>query len=317
MKIVSLFSGAGGMDLGFTKAGHDIIWANDLYGKAVDTYKKNIGNHINHEDIREISTNDIPNCDMVIGGFPCQGFSVANINRSEQDERNKLYLEFLRVVREKQPLYFVAENVKGILSLGKGKVVELIKKDFMSAGYNVEYKLLNAADYGVPQIRERVIFIGVRNDIEKSISFPESTHCDPSKLNFSDKKSWVTIGQALKDIPEPEEAPHIPNHEYTKYKLRFNGYMGHRVIDANKPSPTITARGDDKGGVVIIHHPNNHRRLSVREAATIQSFPMDFVFSGSKTDGYRQIGNAVPPLFAYNIAKMFPIKVKKRQMTSV
>ncbi|MBP1906309.1 DNA (cytosine-5)-methyltransferase 1 [Paenibacillus turicensis] len=317
MKIVSLFSGAGGMDLGFTKAGHEIIWANDLYSKAVETYKENIGKHICLEDIREVSTSDIPNCDMVIGGFPCQGFSVANTNRSEQDERNKLYLEFLRVIREKQPLYFIAENVKGILSLGKGKVIELIKNDFISAGYNVEYRLLNAADYGVPQIRERVIFIGVRNDIKETISFPEPTHCDPSKLNFSDKKPWVTIGQALRDIPEPEEAPHIPNHEYTKYKLRFNGYMGHRVIDPDKPSPTITARGDDKGGVVIIHHPNNHRRLSVREAATIQTFPMDFVFSGSKTDGYRQIGNAVPPLFAYNIARMFPIKVKNEQMTSV
>jgi len=317
MKIVSLFSGAGGMDLGFIKAGHEIIWANDIDPKAVETYKANIGNHIVLGDIKEIPAETIPDCDMVIGGFPCQGFSVANINRSIQDERNKLYLEFLRVVKEKKPLYFVAENVKGILSLGKGKVVEMIINDFKSAGYNVEYKLLNAADYGVPQIRERVIFIGIRDDINEPIHFPEPTHSDPNKLKFTGTKNWVTIGEALKNIPEPEEAPDIPNHEYTKYKLRFNGYLGHRKIDPDKPSPTITARGDNKGGVVIIHHPKNHRRLSVREAATIQTFPMDFVFSGSKTDGYRQIGNAVPPLFAYNIAKMFPIKVESRQKTSV
>jgi len=314
MNIVSLFSGAGGMDLGFIKAGHKIIWANDTYAKAVETYKDNIGNHIVYGDIREISTKDIPNCDMVIGGFPCQGFSVANINRTEQDERNKLYLEFLRIIREKQPLYFVAENVKGILSLGKGKVAEMIRNDFKSAGYNVEYKLLNAADFGVPQLRERVIFIGIREDIKEPICFPEPTHSDPKKATDF-QKPWVTIGEALAHIPEPEDAPEIPNHQYTKYKLRFNGYLGHREIDPNKPSPTITARGDDKGGVVIIHHPNNHRRLSVREAATIQTFPMNFVFSGSKTDGYRQIGNAVPPLFAYHIAKMFPLEAKKKSLS--
>ncbi|CAM3051558.1 DNA cytosine methyltransferase [Paenibacillus sediminis] len=307
MNIVSLFSGAGGMDLGFIQAGHNIIWANDINAKAVKTYRKNIGNHITNVDIKEIHTSQIPDCDMVIGGFPCQGFSVANINRSVVDERNKLYLEFLRVIQEKQPLYFVAENVKGLLSLAKGKVIEMIHNDFRSAGYDVEYKVLNAADYGVPQIRERVIFIGVRKDLNHRIDFPRPIHSDPSKS--SDLANWVSIGEALSGIPEPEEAPYIPNHEYSKYKLRFNGYLGHRVINPDRPAPTITARGDDKGGVVIIHHPNNHRRLSVREAAIVQSFPMDFVFEGSKTDGYRQIGNAVPPKLAFHIAKQFPIEL--------
>lgn len=309
MKIVSLFSGAGGMDLGFIQAGHEIIWANDIYEKAVETYKKNIGNHILCLDIKELNVLEIPDCDMVIGGFPCQGFSVANTGRSEHDERNKLYLEYLRVVQEKKPKFFVAENVKGILNLAKGKVMELILKDFRSAGYNVEYKLLNAANYGVPQLRERVIFIGVRKDINKEIEFPKPTHFDPAKLSlFDEGEPWITIGEALKDIQEPEEPHQLLNHEYTKYKLRFNGFMGHREIDPNRPSPTITARGDSKGGVVIIHHPKNHRRLSVREAACIQSFPLDFEFIGSKTDGYRQIGNAVPPTLAYHIAKMFPVE---------
>ncbi|WP_426579028.1 DNA cytosine methyltransferase [Bacillus altitudinis] len=307
MKIVSLFSGAGGMDLGFIKAGHEIIWANDIYEKAIETYRNNIGDHIINADIKDISSEQIPDCDMIIGGFPCQGFSVANINRSTEDERNKLYLEMFRIVNEKKPKYFVAENVKGILSLAKGKVKEMIMSDFESAGYNVTCNLVNAAKYGVPQLRERVFFIGVRKDLNESIEFPPPTHEEPPSHLLFGLKKWVTIGEALRDIPEPEEAPHIPNHEYTKYKLRFNGYLGHREIDPDRPAPTITARGDNKGGVVIIHHPKNHRRLSVREAAIIQSFPMDFVFAGSKTDGYRQIGNAVPPLLAFNLAKCFPV----------
>lgn len=307
MKIVSLFSGAGGMDLGFIQAGHEIIWANDIYEKAVDTYKQNIGDHIVSVDIKDVSSEDIPECDMVIGGFPCQGFSVANMNRSVEDERNKLYLEMLRVIKSKQPKYFVAENVKGILSLAKGKVKDMIISDFEEAGYKVTCNLVNAADYGVPQLRQRVFFIGVHKDLDETIQFPEPTHAEPPSNLLLRLKEWVTIGEALKDIPEPEEAPEIPNHEYTKYKLRFNGYLGHREINPNRPAPTITARGDSKGGVVIIHHPKNHRRLSVREAAIVQSFPLDFVFSGSKTDGYRQIGNAVPPLLAYNIAKSFPV----------
>ncbi|MFW0782349.1 DNA cytosine methyltransferase [Rossellomorea marisflavi] len=307
MKIVSLFSGAGGMDLGFIQAGHEVIWANDIYEKAVDTYKQNIGDHIVSVDIKDVSSEDIPECDMVIGGFPCQGFSVANMNRSVEDERNKLYLEMLRVIKSKQPKYFVAENVKGILSLAKGKVKDMIISDFEEAGYKVTCNLVNAADYGVPQLRQRVFFIGVHKELDEPIQFPEPTHAEPPSNVLLGLKEWVTIGEALKDIPEPEEAPEIPNHEYTKYKLRFNGYLGHREINSNRPAPTITARGDSKGGVVIIHHPNNHRRLSVREAAIVQSFPLDFVFSGSKTDGYRQIGNAVPPLLAYNIAKSFPV----------
>ncbi|MEH7094487.1 DNA cytosine methyltransferase [Neobacillus vireti] len=310
MKIVSLFSGAGGMDLGFIKAGHEIIWANDVYERAIETYKQNIGEHIICEDIKDIPSEQIPKCDMVIGGFPCQGFSVANMNRSTEDERNKLYLEMLRIIKAKQPKYFVAENVKGILSLAKGKIKEMILSDFENAGYNVTCNLVNAADYGVPQLRERVFFIGVRKDLNEIIDFPAPTHAEPPSHLLFGLKKWVTIGEALKDVPEPEEAPDIPNHEYTKYKLRFNGYMGHREINPDRPAPTITARGDNKGGVVIIHHPNNHRRLSVREAAIVQSFPMDFVFAGSKTDGYRQIGNAVPPLLAFNLAKCFPVNTK-------
>lgn len=163
------------MDLGFINSGFEIIWANDFFKDAVETYRLNIGNHIIYGDITKIKSSEIPNdADVIIGGFPCQGFSVANKNRHENDQRNFLYKEMLRVIRDKKPKMFVAENVKGILSLSNGKIFELIKSDFEDLGYHVEASLLNAAEYGVPQARERVIIIGSR--ISKSVAFPKKTH---------------------------------------------------------------------------------------------------------------------------------------------
>jgi DNA (cytosine-5)-methyltransferase 1 len=310
MKVASLFSGAGGLDFGFVKAGHEIVWANDNFPDAVKTYRKNIGKHILCEDISKISSESVPNHDILIGGFPCQGFSIANSKRGEHDERNKLYLQFLRILVDKQPKYFVAENVKGILSLMQGKVFELIISDFRNAGYKVKFKVLNAADYGVPQRRERVIILGVRNDIDDVLEHPEPTHADKSGI-LGKKKPWVTIGEALKAIPEPEDAHNLFNHTCSKFKLKFNGYMGNRAIDPDKPAPTVTARGDEKGGVVVLHHPNNHRRMSVRELALTQSFPINFIFEGNNSSAYRQIGNAVPPKLAFAIASIFPKGLKR------
>lgn len=310
MNVVSLFSGAGGLDLGFIKAGHEIIWANDNFQDAVKTYRKNIGTHIICEDISKISSDKIPEHDILIGGFPCQGFSVANTNRGEYDERNKLYTELLRVLIDKQPKFFMAENVKGILSLKKGAVFEMIISDFEKAGYKVQHKVLNAANYGVPQKRERVIILGTRNDVDFDLKHPEPTHLESSSL-LNNKKSWISIGEALKNVPEPEEDHNLINHTYSKFKLKFNGYLGNRAIDPTKPAPTVTARGDERGGVVVLHHPNNHRRMSVRELALTQSFPMDFIFEGNNSSAYRQIGNAVPPKMAYAIALIFPMRVEK------
>ncbi len=312
MKVVSLFSGVGGLDLGFINAGHEIIWANDNYADAVETYKKNIGKHILLKNIEDVSIDEIPNHDILIGGFPCQGFSVANMKRTESDARNKLYLEFLRVLINKRPKFFVAENVKGILSLSKGKVFEMILEDFSSAGYNVKYKVLNAANYGVPQKRQRVIIIGIRKNIAQNISHPEPTHSE-NDFTFYNTKPWVSIGEALKNIPDPDKKNNLKNHTYSKFKLKFNGYLGNRAIDPDKPAPTVTARGDSKGGVVVLHHPSNLRRMSVRELASTQSFPLDFEFIGTNSSAYRQIGNAVPPRLAIAIANQFPIKIYKNE----
>lgn len=174
-KVVSLFSGAGGMDLGFIKAGFDVIWANDVIPEAIESYRNNIGKHIVYGDIRMIDSKDIPdNPDVVIGGFPCQGFSIANTKRSMEDQRNFLYKEMLRVIRDKKPKMFVAENVKGLLSMEHGKVIEMIKHDFESLGYYVEARLLNAAEYGVPQQRERLVIIG--NRLNNCVTYPKKTH---------------------------------------------------------------------------------------------------------------------------------------------
>ena len=247
MKVVSLFSGAGGLDLGFKMAGHDIIWANDMYADAVETYKKNIGDHIICEDISKIKAEDIPDCDIIIGGFPCQGFSVANTKRHEDDERNVLYKQLIRMIDAKRPKFFLAENVKGYI-------------------YPLPTNSKNGKD-GLPE--------------------------------------WISVSEAMAHIPDPDLPNDLPNHVYSKYKLNFNGYLGHRPLDPDKPAPTVTARGDNKGGVVILPHPNGKRRMSCRELATVQSFPLNYEFCGNNSSVYRQIGNAVPPLLGRAVADVF------------
>lgn len=228
--LVSLFSGAGGMDLGFKKAGGNILWANDFNLDATITYKNNIGDHVIHGDICSIDSSEIPgnsdinseeNLDVIIGGFPCQGFSIANTKRSMEDERNFLYKEMLRVINDKKPKIFVAENVKGILSMQKGKVIEMIKKDFENLGYTVDIKLLNAAEYGVPQARERVIIMGNRIGVKNK--FPIRTHSNNTKeeqislkgvtnnyINYNivkDPKPFITTEEAIGFLQDIKVSP--------------------------------------------------------------------------------------------------------------
>lgn len=305
MRIVSLFSGAGGLDLGFSQAGHEIIWANDIDKDACATYRKNIGDHIVCSDIKDIDIHSIPDCDIVIGGFPCQGFSMANMRRSIEDERNQLYKFFYSVIKEKQPRFFVAENVKGILSLGHGSVIRQIEADFQDAGYITSVNLVNMADYGVPQTRQRVIILGQRIDIstELTIHIPQKTNSRlPEKDNLP---NWVSIEEAISRFPDPDLPNDFLNHIYSAYKVEFRNFTGHRPTDAHKPSPTILARGNGKGGVCAIPHYNGKRRLTIRESAAIQTFPDDFEFIGAMNSCYRQIGNAVPVHFAYLLGKEF------------
>jgi len=316
MKIVSLFSGAGGLDLGLIQAGHKIIWANDFDSDAVASYRSNIGSEIVLGDICGIPSSVIPNCDVVVGGFPCQGFSQANMLRFAEDERNRLYLEFLRIVRDKQPLYFLAENVRGILSLAGGQAIQKIESDFAAVGYRVSKKLFNVADYGVPQMRKRVIIAGTRADLPERLDykFPEPTHADPAKAHKLGLVPWVTIAEALAHIPEPGQEHDLKNHVFSLYKVTNRNFTGHRRTDPSKPSPTILARGNGKGGVCAIQHPQNHRRMSIREQAAIQTFPDNFEFSGRLNSAYRQVGNAVPVLFGRHLGEQMALSIALKEV---
>jgi len=303
MEIVSLFSGAGGLDLGFINAGHEVIWANDNDKNSCETYNLNIGNHIIHRDIQQVDINDIPDCDAIIGGFPCQGFSMANRQRKADDERNVLYKFFKQIVEKKKPRYFIAENVRGILSLDGGNAIKTIVSEFGDAGYRVKYQQFNTADFGVPQARIRVIIVGTRNDLpfDLDFTFPTPTHS---------KSEWQSIGVALGTLPNDNS---LKNQVFSSYKISVKDFVGHRVTDPNKPCPTILARGNGKGGVCAIPHPFLDRRLSVRESALMQTFPLDFEFVGTMGSMYRQVGNAVPVLFAQQLG----IKLRELEMVEV
>lgn len=220
MKIISLFSGAGGLDLGLIQAGNEVIWANDIDKNAVETYKHNIGDHIILDDIKNIDINSIPDADVVVGGFPCQGFSQANRFRMLDDERNLLYRFFYDAIKIKQPKFFIAENVKGILSLGKGEAIKQIVADFEKAGYLTDLHLVNMSDYGVPETRQRVIIIGQRKDLGEAMifRFPEPTY-DKNAANGC--KLWKSIKEAIDHFPDPDEPNDVMNHEYSKYKVEY------------------------------------------------------------------------------------------------
>ena len=310
-KVVSLFSGCGGMDLGFQQAGYELIWANDFEKSACETYSKNIGNHIVHGDITKMNLKDIPNCDVIIGGFPCQDFSMIWKRGGLETDRGNLYKYFVEAVRLKKPKLFVAENVKGLLTANKGKAVKKIIDDFASLGYTVNVDLYNFADYGVPQLRQRIFIVGVRKDLDWNFDKPKPTH---HKLNY------VTSGKALtgvkkvkfnnehqniaektkkmlKLIPEGGNFTDIPKN----HPLYVKGMISHvyRKLHRKRPSTTIIAGG---GGGTWGYHFEEPRPLTNRERARLFCYPDDFIFSGTISEVRKQIGNSVPPLAAKCLA---------------
>ena len=338
--VLSLFCGAGGLDLGFELAGletavgteealnafkdkdtfnsirHESIfhsvYANDMFKEALETYSENMPNHvyIHQKDIRKVK--EFPSANIVIGGFPCPGFSEAG-PRLVDDERNFLYIHFIRCLMQVQPQVFIAENVKGMMTLGGGEVFRQIVEDFESAGYKVQAKLLNSRDYGVPQIRERVIIVGVRNDVDFDYVYPEATHGE-GLIPF------VTLEDAIGDLQD-DPGPYFTG-SYSSIFMSRN-----RKKNWNDQSFTIQASGRQApihpGGLpmekvetnkwIFPDGVENNRRLSVREIKRIQTFPDWYEFSnGGNTKvsennlldkQYKQIGNAVPVFLARAVAK--------------
>ncbi len=308
--VVSLFSGCGGTDLGlegnftfldkkFTENNFEIIWANDIDANACQTYKNNFSSSIICADIKDILNNsysrnlfDKPlpgEADVVIGGFPCQDFSLAGKRRGFNSERGNLYQSMVEVVSRINPKIFLAENVKGLLSIHDGKAVNIIANDFASLGYKIQFKLFQVADYGVPQNRERIIIVGTRNDLNlNNYKFPNEV--------FHQSK-WITLGDCISDLENIQEGD-MNNHYWSKAKM-FPGTQGNSLTSKTKAGPTM--RAEHHGNIEF--HWNGKRRLSAREAARIQSFPDNFKFYPSTSSAYRQIGNAVPPVFAWHIAQ--------------
>ena len=339
--IIDLFSGCGGLSLGFELAGYNTLLGLDNDKAAIETFVKNHKNSVGiTKDITEISGEEIrelvgnKNIDVVIGGPPCQGMSLAG-PRKLHDPRNKLYLSFIRIVKELQPKAFVIENVPGLVSLFKGAIKESILEEFQQMGYNVKYQILNSADYGVPQTRKRVFFVGLRSG--ETFNFPEP--------KFLFETDWITAKDATSDLPllnetlgnEVENYLSNPQNDYQVYSRQSSQVIyNHQATNHNeqtrniislvpeggnyknlpekyretrkfnvawtryhsqKPTPTI-----DTGHRHHFHYLAN-RVPTVRENARFQSFPDDFVFYGNRTQQYRQVGNAVPPLLAKAIAE--------------
>lgn len=325
-KIVDLFCGAGGFSVGFENTGQfESAGGFDVDESAVQTYDENHNGRGVVADLTEYTGERICNelniqdedIVGVVGGPPCQGFSNANRNRNEDDERNQLVFHFARLVNELQPHFFVMENVPGILTIADGTIPDQIVERFAEYGYAVAYKKLNTAEYGVPQKRERVIFVGVKNEqqVQPQSLFPSKSHA-PSE--------FVTVDDAFEGLPrldagETDET--IPNHRAPNHQSQtveriskadygeevpYDSWSQKTRLHPNEPSPTILA---GKRSNYHRAHPEDDRGLTVRERARIQSFPDSFKFKGPVTDQRRQSGNAVPPKLAEVIAEQITSKL--------
>ncbi len=315
--LISLFSGVGGLDLGFINAGFKIAFANDNDKDVWETFEKNHGSNIDKRSITDIKSEEMPDTIGIIGGPPCQSWSLAGAMRGINDPRGKLFYEYLRILQDKKPLFFLAENVAGLVSSANKKEFDNIISKFEELGYSVSWRLLNAKEFGVPQERKRVIIIGYRKDLGKEFNFDRL-----------EKQQSITLKKALAGLPEsvpaadknkPNKELKFPNHEYmnggfsTIYMSRnrkrnwdecsFTIQAGGRHAPLHPSSTEMEKKETDKWEFKD-GEESKYRRLSVRECARIQTFPDDFIFYyNNVVNGYKMIGNAVPVKFAEIIAE--------------
>lgn len=336
---IDLFCGAGGLHIGFENAGFNIKLCVDNNDIVEKTHRRNFPNiPIINRDIKKVSTDEIreylddKTVDVIIGGPPCQGFSTIGHRvssnpekRSQKDPRNELVLTYARIINEIRPKFIVMENVKGILTLEKGAYLNNVLSILTKAGYNVEFKLINMADYGVPEVRERVIIIG--NRIGMPVTFPAPDHSDNADDNLP---AWENCWNVLKDLEKMPDTPsfnhvalkhtcknieryklipeggRLPEDKLSKELYRKNFGNTYKRLARNRPALTMVP-GNDAFPI----HPTLDRSLTVREAARIQTFPDSIIFEGNRRQQGHQVGNAVPPVFSKKLAMFILEQIKK------
>ncbi|MBQ5563082.1 MAG: DNA (cytosine-5-)-methyltransferase [Clostridia bacterium] len=310
LKVASLFCGCGGTDMGllgdFTFLGKyypsnnmDIVYANDIDDNACRLFEENFGIKPDNRDIREVKSEELPDFDILTGGFPCQSFSIVAQNPKRlgiKDDRGKLFFEMCRILREKQPICFIAENVKGIMSANKKEAFPLIIEEFEKSGYTVTHSLLNAANYGVPQKRERVIIVGFRNNLGINFEFPN-----------------MPITEEIEYVPLEKVIDTVVAEKYFFSERAVRGMMKNRetmnkgrVQDIKKPCNTVgshLAKVSLNSTDPVLMVNGRYRRFTPREVARIQSFPEQFSLVGTEAAQYRALGNAIPPVMFWYVAK--------------
>lgn len=327
MRIISLFSGVGGLDLGFTNVGFKLAFANDNDKDVWETFERNHKIKMDKRSIINIPSEEIPNAVGIIGGPPCQSWSLAGAMRGINDPRGKAFYEYLRILKDKRPLFFLAENVPGLVSKVHIKEFERLIEKFKNVdgvGYKVKWAVLNAKDFGAPQDRKRVIVVGYRKDLNKKFGFDNLKRQEP-----------IILKEAIGNLPNPKPAKEknkpnknldVPNHEYMNGKFSPIYMSRNRKRGWDEQSFTIQA-----GGRHAPLHPTStdmvkvdkdlwefkdgenskHRRLSVRECAEIQTFPPSFIFYyNNVAKGYKMVGNAVPVKLAETLASQIKEDLK-------
>jgi DNA (cytosine-5)-methyltransferase 1 len=312
IKVASLFCGCGGSDLGmiggftflnkkYKKLAFDIVYAVDFDKWAVDTYNQNFTQKAVCADVVNEDFTTIPDVDVMIGGFPCQSFSTVNPTKDTNDDRANLYKQIVRFLHIKQPKYFICENVKGLMTLQKGAIIKKIIEEFTEEGYSVQYKLIKAVEFGVPQRRERVIILGIRNDIKCNFQYP--------KPIYKEERDYIPLGKVIEKLAISEQKYYFSQRAVEGMKNAKNNMKRGLWQSLDAPCLTITSHlaktSINSRDPLLLVNPDTelYRRFTPREAARIQSFPDSFILNSSEIKSYKQIGNAVPPVMMWYIAK--------------
>ncbi len=309
LRVVSLFCGCGGTDVGllggfdylgkhYPSNNTEIVYANDIEKSACDIFEANFKLRPDSRDIREIASDELPDFDILTGGFPCQSFSIVAQNPKRlgiKDEKGMLFFEMCRILRERHPKCFIAENVKGILTANGHEAFPLIIKEFENSGYDVKSTIMHAVEYGVPQKRERVIIVGFRKDLNVDFSFPE--------VIIDNEENYTPLGKCIDSV--------VPEKYYFSEKavegmMRSRDVMNKgRAQDLTKPCNTVgahLAKVSLNSTDPVLFENERYRRFTPREVARIQSFPESFILKGSDAEQYRALGNAIPPVMFWYVA---------------